>query len=84
MGEEPMLLGYPITISDAMPDIAADSLSIAFGDFKRAITIQVRPGLYIVRDNVTAYPNIYLNFSKRYGLMLRDSRAIKVMKFAAS
>lgn len=84
MGEEPMLLGYPITISDAMPDIAADSLSLAFGDFKRAITIQVRPGLYIVRDNVTAYPNIYLNFSKRYGLMLRDSRAIKVMKFAAS
>lgn len=84
MGEEPILLGYPITISDAMPDIAADSLSIAFGDFKRAITIQVRPGLYIVRDNVTAYPNIYLNFSKRYGLMLRDSRAIKVMKFATS
>ena len=84
MGEEPILLGYPITISDAMPDMAADSLSLAFGDFKRAITIQVRPGLYIVRDNVTAYPNIYLNFSKRYGLMLRDSRAIKVMKFAAS
>lgn len=84
IGEEPLLLGYPITISDAMPDMAADSLSLAFGDFKRAITIQVRPGLYIVRDNVTAYPNIYLNFSKRYGLMLRDSRAIKVMKFAAS
>ena len=84
LGEEPTLLGYPMTISDAMPDIAADSLSLAFGDFKRAITIQVRPGLYVVRDNITAYPNIYLNFSKRYGLMLRDSRAIKVMKFAAS
>ncbi len=84
VGQESLLLGYPITISDAMPDIAADSLSIAFGDFKRGITIQVRPGLYIVRDNVTAYPNIYLNFSKRYGLMLRDSRAIKVMKFASA
>jgi len=84
VGQDSLLLGYPMTISDSMPDIAADSLSIAFGDFKRAITIQVRPGLYIVRDNVTAYPNIYLNFSKRYGLMLRDSRAIKVMKFAAS
>jgi HK97 family phage major capsid protein len=84
VGQESLLLGYPMTISDSMPDIAADSLSIAFGDFKRGITIQVRPGLYIVRDNVTAYPNIYLNFSKRYGLMLRDSRAIKVMKFASA
>lgn len=84
VGQESLLLGYPMTISDSMPDIAADSLSIAFGDFKRGITIQIRPGLYIVRDNVTAYPNIYLNFSKRYGLMLRDSRAIKVMKFASA
>lgn len=82
-GQDSLLLGYPMTISDSMPDIAADSLSIAFGDFKRAITVQIRPGLNIVRDNVTAYPNIYLNFSKRYGLMLRDSRAIKVMKFCA-
>ncbi len=83
IGQDSLLLGYPMTISDSMPDIAADSLSIAFGDFKRAITIQIRPGLNIVRDNISAYPNIYLNFSKRYGLMLRDSRAIKVMKFCA-
>lgn len=82
-GEESLLLGYGMKVSDSIPDIAADSLSIAFGDFKRGITVQIRPGLHIVRDNVTAYPNVYLNFSKRYGLMLRDSRAIKVMQFSA-
>jgi predicted phage gp36 major capsid-like protein len=37
----------------------------------------------VIRDVYTKAPNTYLVFSKRYGLMLRDSRAIKVMEFAA-
>jgi HK97 family phage major capsid protein len=77
------ILGYPIAIDDLMPDIAANSLSLSFGDFKRGIRAILKPGMRVIRDVYTKAPNTYLVFSKRYGLMLRDSRAIKVMEFAA-
>jgi HK97 family phage major capsid protein len=83
LSEPETLLGYQLRTSHAMPAAATNSLSIAFGDFKRGITIVIRPGMYVVRDNVTKAPNIRFVFSKRYGLMLRNSEAIKLLKFAA-
>lgn len=45
-GQPPMLLGYPVVIFDDLPDIAADSLSILFGDFGgiRSLTTAWEPG----------------------------------------
>ena len=40
-----MLLGYPVRTDDYMPDVASGSLSIAFGDFKRAYLIYRRRGM---------------------------------------
>ena len=34
-GESPSLMGFPVTESEDMPDIAADAYAIAFGDFRR-------------------------------------------------
>jgi HK97 family phage major capsid protein len=47
------LNGFPYLVANDMPDIASDSLSIAFGDFRRGYTIIDRTGLSIVRDEFT-------------------------------
>lgn len=83
LAEAETLLGYQLRTSHAMPAAGTGSLSIAFGDFKRGITIIIRPGMYVVRDNVTKAPNIRFVFSKRYGLMLRNSEAIKLLMLAS-
>lgn len=47
------LNGFPYIIAQDMPDIAANSLSIAFGDFRRGYTIIDRAGLSVIRDDVS-------------------------------
>ena len=42
LGETASLLGYPVTEIETMPDVAANSLSIAFGDFQRGYGIRRR------------------------------------------
>jgi predicted phage gp36 major capsid-like protein len=44
LGETASLLGYPVTEIETMPDVAANSLSIAFGDFARGYLIVDRAG----------------------------------------
>ncbi|MEW8001098.1 MAG: phage major capsid protein, partial [Candidatus Thiodiazotropha endolucinida] len=43
-GQPGMLLGYPVIEAEDMPDIAADSLSVAFGNFDRGYTVVDRMG----------------------------------------
>lgn len=45
--------GFPYLLANDMPDIAASSLSIAFGDFRRGYTIVDRAGLSVIRDDYT-------------------------------
>lgn len=78
------LLGYPLEIDDYMPDIAANSLSIAFGDFKRGYLIVDRRGVALIRDNVTKKGYTKFHTSKRVGGGVQNFEAIKLMKFATS
>ena len=39
-----------------MPDVAANSMSIAFGDFRRGYLIVDRAGVRVLRDPLTAKP----------------------------
>jgi HK97 family phage major capsid protein len=78
------LLGYPVDIDDYMPDIASNSLSIAFGNFKRGYLIVDRRGVAIIRDQVTKPGYTKFNVSKRVGGGVQNFEAIKLMKFAAS
>lgn len=84
VGVSDTLLGYPVEIDDYMPDIAANSLSIAFGNFKRGYLIVDRRGVAIIRDQVTKPGYTKLNVSKRVGGGVQNFEAIKLMKFAAS
>ncbi|KRS18235.1 phage major capsid protein [Roseovarius indicus] len=76
------LLGYPVEIAEDMPDIAADSLSIAFGNFQRGYIIADRAGMTMIRDEVTQPGFIKLYAARRTGGTVADSNAIKLIKFA--
>ena len=83
-GETASLLGYPVTEIETMPDIAANSAAIAFGDFQRGYLIVDRAGVRVLRDPYSAKPYVLFYTTKRVGGGVQNFDAIKVMKFAAS
>lgn len=83
-GQPATLLGYPVTVAEDMPNIAANAFPIAFGDFQRGYIICDRVGVRIIRDEVTKPGWVNYLISKRVGGMLADSSAIKLLKVAAS
>lgn len=83
-GEPSRLMGYPVLVSEDMPDIAANAYAIAFGDFRAAYTIAERPDLRILRDPFSAKPNVLFYANKRVGGDITDYAAIKLLKIAVS
>jgi len=66
-----------------MPNPAAGSKSVAFGDFRRAYTVAERPELRILRDPYSAKPHVLFYATKRVGGGVVDTRAVKLLTFAA-
>jgi len=83
-GGKATLLTFPVIEAEDMPDIAANSLSIAFGDFNRGYLVVDRAGVTVLRDPYSAKPYVLFYTTKRVGGGVQDFDAIKVMKFAAS
>ncbi|CAN5193393.1 phage major capsid protein [soil metagenome] len=83
-GNANTLLGYPVLEAEDMPDIAADSLSIAFGNFHAGYIITERAETSILRDPYTNKPFVYFYATKRVGGTVTNSEAIKLMKFAVA
>jgi HK97 family phage major capsid protein len=83
-GGKATLMTFPVVEAEDMPDIAANSLSIAFGDFNRGYLVVDRAGVSVLRDPYTAKPYVLFYTTKRVGGGVQDFDAIKVMKFAAS
>lgn len=83
-GQPATLLGYPVIEAEDMPDIAADSLSIAFGNFRRAYVIAERNETSILRDPYSNKPFVHFYAVKRLGGAVMNSEAIKLMKFATA
>jgi HK97 family phage major capsid protein len=83
-GEPARLLGYPVLVSEDMPDIAANASPIAFGNFQQGYTIAERPDLRVLRDPFSAKPNVLFYAVKRVGGAVSDFAAIKVLKIAVS
>ena len=79
-----LLLGHPVAVDDNMPAIAANSYSIAFGNFARAYTLVQRRGTVLIRDNITTKGVTKFNFTRRFGGGITNFEALKLMKFAAS
>lgn len=83
-GEPAQLMGYPVLVAEDMPDAAADSFSIAFGDFAAGYTVAERPDLRILRDPFSAKPHVLFYATKRVGGDVSDFAAIKLLKFGVA
>ena len=82
-GQPDRLLGYPVIEAEDMPDVAADALPIAFGNFRNGYLIAERSATSILRDPFTNKPFVHFYATKRVGGQLLDSEAIKLLKIAA-
>ena len=78
------LLGFPIVTAEDMPDIGADSYSIAFGDFGVGYQIVDGRGIRVLRDNLTTKGRVKFYTTKFTGGDVLNFDAIKLMKFATS
>jgi HK97 family phage major capsid protein len=78
------LLGFKVVEAQDMPELAANSLSIAFGNFNQGYQIVDRLGIRILRDSFTAKPYVKFYTTKRVGGDVVNFEAIKLMKFSVS
>ena len=81
-GQPATLMCFPVVEAEDMPDIAANSLSIAFGDFRRGYLVVDRAGVRVLRDPYSAKPYVLFYTTKRVGGGVQDFDAIKLLKFA--
>ena len=84
VGQPATLLGRPVVLDENMPNVAAGSLAIAFGDFRKGYLVNDRLGTRILRDPYTNKPYVTFYATKRVGGGLLDPRAIRLMKVAAA
>jgi len=78
------LMTFSVVEAEDMPDIGANSLSVAFGDFSRGYLIVDRAGVSVLRDPFSAKPYVLFYTTKRVGGGVQDFDAFKLLKFAAS
>ena len=81
-GQPDMLHGYAITEAEDMPDIANNSYSIAFGDFRRGYIIVDRIGTRVLRDPYSSKPFVLFYTTKRVGGNIGHYDAFKLLQFA--
>ena len=81
-GQPATLLGYPVVEAEDMPDIAAGTYPIAFGNFRHGYLIAERSATQVLRDPFTNKPFVHFYATKRVGGQVLDSNAIKLLKIA--
>jgi HK97 family phage major capsid protein len=84
LGARATLMSFPVVEAEDMPDMAADSLSVAFGDFGRGYLVVDRQGVRVLRDPYSAKPYVLFYTTKRVGGGVQDFDAIKLLQFSAA
>lgn len=82
-GLPPTLLEFPVRELPAMPDVAANAIPIAFGDWKRGYLIVDRIGVQILRDPYSNKPYVEFYTRKRVGGKVSDPTALRFHKVSA-
>jgi HK97 family phage major capsid protein len=77
------LLTRPVIFANDMPAIAANALSLAYGDFGVGYTIVDRLGITVLRDPYTSKGFVKYFTTKRTGGAVTNFEAIKLQKIAA-
>lgn len=79
-GQPAMLLGYPVSTWEQMPDIGANAFPIGFGAWRRAYVLVDRVGLRITRDNVTNIGHVRFYIRRREGGIVLNNDAAKFIR----
>jgi len=84
-GQPATLLGYPVEICEAVPDIGTNAHPVMFGDFERGYVIADRDGIRItVDDNITKPGSVRWYIRRRTGGIVHDNNAVRAIKCAVS
>lgn len=83
-GQPATIAGYPVTTIAGMPNVAANAISVMFGDFKRGYQIVDRTGVRVLRDPFTNKPFVQFYTTKRVGGGLLNPDVLKAMKVNAT
>ena len=82
-GQPDRLLGYPVTEAEDMPDVAAGSTPIAFGNFRAGYLIAERSATQILRDPFTNKPFVHFYTTKRVGGGVYNPEPMRALKISA-
>lgn len=82
-GQPATLHGYGIAEDENMPDVAANSLPVLFGDYKRGYLIIDRMGIRVLRDPYTKKPYVLFYTTKRVGGGVQNPECLRALKVAA-
>jgi HK97 family phage major capsid protein len=82
-GQPATLAGYAITELPDMPDVAAGSTPLLYGDFNQTYLINDRVGVRVLRDPYTNKPFVSFYTTKRVGGGLLNPETMKAMKIGA-
>jgi HK97 family phage major capsid protein len=77
------LLAKPVVFMNDIAAVAANALSMVYGDFRAGYVIVDKKGLYVVRDPYTQKGFILFYTEKRYGGDVINWEAIKIQKISA-
>ena len=83
-GAELMLLGRTVNLFGDMPNVANNSLSIAYADWREFYTIVDRMGIRVLRDPYTAKPYVKFYTTKRVGAAVTNYEAGKLLKIKST
>lgn len=81
-GQPDQLLGFPVVLNEAVPDIAANSLPVLFGDFAEGYRIVEKPTMRILIDPYTNKPNVIVYVYARVGGAVKNFHALKALKIS--
>jgi HK97 family phage major capsid protein len=83
-GQPSSLMTFPVVEGEDMPAIAANSLSIGFGDIGETYTIVDRAGITVLRDPFTKKGFVKFYTTRRTGGGAVNFESFKLLKFAAN
>ena len=79
-GQPSTLAGFPVTEFADMPDIAANSIPMLFGDFRRTYLVIDRIGVRVLRDPFTNKPYVMFYTTKRVGGGVQNPEPMRAMR----
>jgi len=82
-GQPSTLAGFAVTEVPDMPDVAAGTKPIMFGDFRQGYLIVDRVGVRVLRDPYTKKPYVLFYTTKRVGGGVINPECLRALNVAA-